>query len=344
MPHGVGVETGAHLPPMIVPDFWAEARAHHPRKGRKSSPVTVRRFGWSTTSQADAEAMARQRADEALAKIVSGQTTLARHEPKVPYHGAEGVPIREEVLARHGSDVITRNSYGAHCLNTPDVLFADIDYETGPRVRLVLAAMTCLLVSGVLLAAWFRSGAILIGTIFALIFVGYALAWGWWRLGMRLRGGPVRVAGRRVQAFLKSHRDWHLRLYRTPMGLRVVAMHRTFRPEEPAVKSFFEALRVDPLYAKMCRNQHCFRARLTAKPWRIGLAGHMRPRPGTWPVNPERLADRVAWIRDYEPAAAKYAACEFLEAVGARTTDRRAAEVVKLHDAESQALTRKPIA
>ena len=37
--------------------------------------------------------------------------------------GGIGLPIREEVLARNGDDVITRNSYGARCLNEPDVLF-----------------------------------------------------------------------------------------------------------------------------------------------------------------------------------------------------------------------------
>lgn len=329
---------------MIVPDFWAEARAQRPRKGRNTSPITVRRFGWSTTSQADAETLAQRRADEALGRIVAGQTSLARREPKVPYHGAEGVPIREEVLARHGPDVITRNAYGARCLNTPDVLFADIDFETGPRARLVVISVIFLMLAGALLAAWFRSRLFFFSAVAAVFTLSYALAWGWWRLGMLLRGGPLRVAGSRVQSFLKSHRDWHLRLYRTPAGMRVVAMHRTFRPDESAVQDFFQALRVDPLYAKMSRNQQCFRARLTAKPWRIGLSDHMRPRPGHWPVNPARLTDREAWIRRYEPAAAKYAACTFLESFGPATTDRRAAEVVKLHDAESQAFSRKPIA
>lgn len=46
------------------------------------------------------------------------------------YNGAQGVPIREEVLERHGDTVITRNGYGAKCLNTPDVLFADVDFDT----------------------------------------------------------------------------------------------------------------------------------------------------------------------------------------------------------------------
>ena len=116
---------------MLVPKFWAEARVQH-RAGRKQ--VTVRRYGWSDASQQEAQANADARAKEALARILAGEK-LHRRDHKIPYNGAEGLPIREEILSTHGDAVITRNSYGAHCLNTPSVLFADIDFpsrSTGP--------------------------------------------------------------------------------------------------------------------------------------------------------------------------------------------------------------------
>lgn len=100
---------------MIVPSFWAEARRHIRRGNRQ---ITVRRWGWSDTSEADAQAMAEARAEEALA-LAQTDNTLERRERKVAYNGAQGVPIREEVLERHGDTVITRNAYGAKCLNTP---------------------------------------------------------------------------------------------------------------------------------------------------------------------------------------------------------------------------------
>ena len=117
---------------MIVPDHWAEARRQHRSAAQR---FTVRRFGWSTTSPADAERMAEARADEALQGLIAGQA-LARREPKVAYNGATGTPIREEVLARHGEHVITRNAYGARCLNTAKVLFADIEHFTSVAERL----------------------------------------------------------------------------------------------------------------------------------------------------------------------------------------------------------------
>ena len=112
---------------MIVPEYWAEARFQQPR-GKGQKQITVRRFGWSNDSQAEAEQMAGRRAQDGLKRIAAGES-LFRREPKIPYNGAEGVPIREEVLSRQDDVVITRNSYGAHCLNTPDVLFADIDFQ-----------------------------------------------------------------------------------------------------------------------------------------------------------------------------------------------------------------------
>ena len=127
---------------MIVPQYWAESRVQVRREGRQ---VTVRRFGWSDISPQDAQAQADTRAQEALERILSGEN-LRRREPKLAYNGAEGVPIREEIVSRQGETVITRNVYGALCLNTPNVLFADIDLQYDPSCRLTLftfLAMVC---------------------------------------------------------------------------------------------------------------------------------------------------------------------------------------------------------
>lgn len=213
---------------MIVPDHWAEARRQHRKAGRQ---ITVRRWGWSTASAAEALTKAEARADEALRRLLAGEK-LPRTEPRVPYNGAEGVPIREEVLARHGEQVITRNAYGARCLNSPNALFADSD--------------------------------------------------------------PVR--------------------------------------------RFFTAAGADPVYVRMCNHQRCFRARLTGKPWRMGITHHLRPRPGTWPVHPERIGLHTAWVEAYESRAREYAACRYLESVGSGRIHPVLQPVVHLHDRESRAL------
>jgi hypothetical protein len=94
----------------------------------------------------------------------------------------------------------------------------------------------------------------------------------------------------------------------------------------------------------MCQKQHCFRARVSAKPWRIGIVAHIKPRPGVWPVNPERLPDRERWVREYEHAAAGYAACRFLESFGRGPIDRDVDEVRRLHDELCRADRDMPLA
>ncbi len=108
--------------------------------------------------------------------------------------------------------------------------------------------------------------------------------------------------------------------------------------------TFFDAVGVDPVYARMCLNQQCFRARLTPKPWRIGIAAHMKPRPGVWPVAPERRPVRDAWIANYEAASRGYAACRFLDAVGTGAVHIDIERVRRLHDDASKALQDLPIA
>lgn len=328
---------------MIVPQFWAEARLQQPR-GKDQKQITVRRLGWSDTSQEDAERLAQQRAQEALQNIVAGKTLLRRREPKMPYNGAEGIPIREEVLSRDDDVVITRNSYGAHCLNTPNVLFADIDYEISPRFRFIATTFALLVVISALACAWFRSGTLVLISAFVVLVFTYPVALVCYKGTVALRGGPDRLARTRIASFLRRHADWSLRIYQTPAGLRILVLHRTFKPGEPAVADFFKAIGVDPIYARMCRNQQCFRARVSPKPWRIGISQHMRPRPGVWPVRAEQLEKRNTWIQAYEAAATRFASCRFLEAQGKGAIDARAAKVRELHDRMSQALSGREIA
>lgn len=327
---------------MIVPEFWAEARLQQPR-GKGQRQITVRRFGWSNSSQLEAEKMAAQRAQEALKRISTGDR-LIRLEPKIAYNGATGTPIREEVLSRQADVVVTRNSYGAHCLNTPNVLFADIDFDDGVGGKAVVLHALALMGLGALVAAWLRSGLVVFVAALIVIGLSYPFAVLTQKALLALRGGPERLARLRVASFVRRHPDWHLRLYRTPAGFRVLVMHSVFDPTDAIVDTFFQALGVDRVYAAMCKNQKCFRARVSPKPWRIGISAHMRPRPGIWPVNPEHLEKRNAWVREYEAVASKFASCKFIETQGSSTIVPQAKFVRALHDELSQALADREIA
>ncbi len=312
---------------MIVPQFWAEGRLQHREGGRQ---ITVRRFGWSDASEAEAQAMADARAQDALARLQAGEQLL-RREPRREYNGALGLPIREEIVSRHGDTIITRNGYGARCLNSPNVLFVDIDLVDKPSAAAALEYIVPLIAAAGVAWAIQRRWYIFAAGMVAL-FIYHVVR------SIRQRrnsGGGASAelfARARVAKFAAANPEWRFRLYKTPAGLRALAMHRIFQPDEPAVAACFAALGADPIYARMCFNQRCFRARVSPKPWRIGLQEHIKPANGAWPVPPEHQPARSRWIEEYERAARHHSSCHYLESIGSGVEHPDARAVQVLHD------------
>lgn len=330
---------------MLVPRYWALGRMRHVEREPKRRQITVRRHGWSDDSQEAAQAHAEERAREALARILAGEDRLERTEPKVPYNGAEGIPIREEIVSRHGEAIVTRNSYGARCLNVPDVLFLDIDFgEERPTLGRGCMTLALFLTFAPVAIAFFadRFWIALASLLGIGLLIDDALARA--RNARRESGEVERAALERIGRFLATRPDWRLRIYRTPAGLRGLAMHRTFDPAEPEVARVFQELEVDPTYSFMCLRQRCFRARVSPKPWRIGLTEHLRPRPGVWPVHPDRMPARLAWIEKYESASRDWAACRYVGELGEGSEHPTAVAVRDLHDAMCRAESSAPLA
>jgi len=248
--------------------------------------------------------------------------------------------------------VITRNSYGARCLNEPDVLFADIDVR--PRLPELLEHASSrlagvLLVTGFLLAIWLLRhegfGACCLALVGALALpIGILVVRG------RLRARPGTLAASRgrteqhVRKVLSEQRPGRFALYETPAGFRVLALHDTFDPRGEPARQLLRALGSDPAYRQMCELQACFRARVSGKPWRMGITTHMKPRPGVWPVQEARRAEREAWVAHYEQVARDFAACRFVEELGAGSVHPRCAAVQSIHDELSKAQSDLPIA
>ncbi|UXI69186.1 hypothetical protein [Tahibacter amnicola] len=157
-------------------------------------------------------------------------------------------------------------------------------------------------------------------------------------------GGPESSALHRIRAIAVAEPGCRFRVYRTPAGLRVIALHRRFEPGEPDVARYFQQLGTDPLYRTLCLTQRCFRARLTPKPWRIEMPHGLRPSHGSWPVPDTMRAVREQWVREYELKSRGYAACEFIETIGSGNVDAIAEKVCRLHDTLSGAEDRLPIA
>jgi hypothetical protein len=173
--------------------------------------IEAGRIAWSDESPLAAQAHADQRTREAFERIAQGET-LERREPKRAYNGAAGVPIREEIVERQGDTVVTRNTYGARCLNTPDVLFVDIDFEEPLRGSLFLFAFMPALIAGVV-GGW--AARTWLGGLIA-FFVVFAVAW---VVGQRKKRGdpsgnpiPEKQAAERIGRFMHQHPEWHLRV------------------------------------------------------------------------------------------------------------------------------------
>jgi hypothetical protein len=219
------------------------------------------------------------------------------------------------------------------------VLFADIDFaDTFPMGCLVGALIfLSLIVNGLL-----RSQFVLLIT--GLIAVSYLIVLLCRRVYWSKVGGDEGLARARIRRFINSHPDWNVRVYRTFAGLRVMALHRTFAANDPEVRACFRSWKVDKIYYRMCLNQNCFRARLSPKPWRIGIHRHLRPQPGTWPISPERLPDRVAWVNEYEQVSVNFKTCQFLEDIGSQTVDEQARRAREIHDEACRVHSDLPLA
>ena len=324
---------------MIVPDFWAEAKRKEVING---SQFTIKRFGWSNESEEHAFKNAKERVDEAMLRALNGEK-VRKFDRKISYNGSEGLPIREEVISRHGDVVITRNVYGSLCLNTPDVLFADIDLSAKPttatwRISLLIAFM-----AAVFLGFWYVSWPMFFASLLMSLLGTLVLAQILQQLSFFLFGSPEKQFRKALKTYAANHQGANLRLYKTPNGFRVLALHKLFDPNDEEVEEMFLSLKVDKIYFRMCRNQKCFRARVSPKPWRMGF-NRIGPGQGVWPVKKKVRQARNVWISSYEKASTKFASCVFDSAYGGNTIHPKAKLVLQLHDDFSQAESNHTIA
>lgn len=244
-------------------------------------------------------------------------------------------------VSRNGRGDFARLRIGA-----PDVLFADVDPPPLPTtwalpIALAVVLWIVLLVVGVNLlngTAGFLLASI---TVLAL----NALMLNRAKRNTHRREPLEAQALARVERFSTQHPHWHLRAYRTPAGLRLLAMHATFSPHDADVAQLFAALHTDKLYIRMCCIQHCFRARLTPKPWRVGIRRRIHPPFAAWSAEQAFRPDRLQWIAEYERRARGHAACSFLRAYGNEAQVDAKAEVVReMHDRMTQAYQPLPLA
>ena len=143
------------------------------------------------------------------------------------------------------------------------------------------------------------------------------------------RATPEQRALVNLREALRNHGGATFRIYRTASGFRVMAVDRSFDPTSPETQDLMRVTRSDPAYARLCRSQKCFRARLTPKPWRCGVG---KP-PGEFPRSTRDEENAFAgWLREYEQASTRFATCRYLETIGSGRASGDTRRLQDLHD------------
>lgn len=119
------------------------------------------------------------------------------------------------------------------------------------------------------------------------------------------------------------------RIYRTAFGLRAMAIDREFDPTGREVQDLMQVSATDPAFARLCRAQRSFRARLTPKPWRCNCSVP----PGQHPRVEGEIRQRFAtWLSEYEKASMRYSTCRYLETIGGGSAKGDAKRLLEIHD------------
>ncbi|MFU8828986.1 MAG: hypothetical protein ACNA8P_06065 [Phycisphaerales bacterium] len=284
---------------MNIARYWgvAEAQVQGPDRAYL---LTIRRG--SDISPEDAQ----QRAEEAAAEIAARCETGQEPPDSYAYSTRQlPEPILEEIHNAEGERVgaITINRFGCEVLNTSRLAFLDIDLMPSKK----------------------RTGGLL-SRLF----------------GSAPTPSMESTAETAVEGAISQLRSWvqskpgsGVRVYRTSAGLRYLFVRPQMNPNDALHEPVYEELGCDPLYRRLCVAQECFRARLTAKPWRIGV-----PTPESWRVDlvEERPDYYDRWHKEYLSKAGEYAACRFLEGCGEQTSpDETTDNLIRVHDERSGA-------
>jgi hypothetical protein len=283
--------------------YWSKAIAKE--IDRDGEEVSASCWRWSSTSSDDAHQSALAAARRVVQRRMRGERLGAYS------YGQR--PLREEVLesrrdARGDLAIaVTRNSYGVLVLNTARVMFIDVDLPPIP------------------LGASLRY-------FFSRLFGGK---------GPSPEDQQVAAAKGRLEAFLDVNPQWSMRLYRTAAGLRILVTHALFDPSADSTRMQLESLGSDPLYVRLCRDQGCFRARLTAKPWRCDHA----PNRIAWPFETDGARRQFEqWLADYEQRQRDYATCRYEGSLGGKSVHPDVQPVIEMHDERSRAHQDLPLA
>jgi hypothetical protein len=326
---------------MFIPRYWSRSESEVVAPSGKR--VRLRVWRGSRTNVDEARALAAEAVERIAARVRAGQPF-----PEKYTYGDR--PLREEVVREVGAGAggdapevaLTRNSYGALVLNAAGVFFIDVDapsVDTPPPAAPSGPSSAWKVVEGI----FGRSRVDALPSAAKSVLEGF--------LGPATGGAPPSAPATpsdpasqaidRLRRWVRARPGWRARVYRTHSGLRYVVTHALFRPEDAEARETMQALGADPQYVRLCGAQKSFRARLTPKPWRIGVENP----PVTFPYEgPAEEQAMRAWERTYDRASQGCATCRLLEEMGSGADHPEVAPVLALHDEHTRATSGLPLA
>lgn len=160
------------------------------------------------------------------------------------------------------------------------------------------------------------------------------------RLFGATREGEEKKRIAKLKEYLVQNQAAGVRIYRTRGGLRYLFTHAPQPVNDDAI-ALMRRLGSDKMYVRLCRNQNCYRARLTPKPFRIGC-----PRiEGHYPYATPALQDGFRrWLDMYDRNSRDYAVCELLGAEGNSRIHPAIAPVMAEHDDAARVREALPLA
>ncbi|WKZ35591.1 MAG: hypothetical protein QY332_18430 [Anaerolineales bacterium] len=140
----------------------------------------------------------------------------------------------------------------------------------------------------------------------------------------------------RKLAARSKYQGQSFRLYETYQGARVIVQGRNFHTQDHATRDMMNEFNCDVLYTAICKKQGCFRARLTPKPYRMGMKAYKVKYPRE---SVDIQFDH--WLQNYENRSRSFSVCKFIGQIG---SDSGTFEAVRLHDEITGAGIKLPLA
>lgn len=126
-------------------------------------------------------------------------------------------------------------------------------------------------------------------------------------------------------------------IYETFAGFRIIITGHDYLINTVETTALFNVLKADKLYMTLCKVQHCFRARLTPKPWRC----HSGRPPYYFPRDNIQQTVFENWLKQYQTNSEPYAVCYKVEQLGKHSLNSDEARIIALHD--DYVLQKKPL-